>query len=282
MADATTADAFDASDQPRARTAGERWKILRNAITIALPPAIFLVLLILAWDLLSRAGLIPSYILPSPTAIGYEFVANWHVLLKHATATTIEAVSGFLIGNIAAVVIAGLLTMSPILKEAFFPYALISRAIPIVVFTPVFVVMLGRGLPPILAIVSFSVYFPTFLNMMRGLNSVDADYDELLHTLSATPLQRLRLIQFPASMPFLFAALKVSASGAFISAVVTEWIGANIGLGYLVTDEAQYFKLPTMWAAIFTAAGLTLVLLGLVTLLERVLWRWTGTAKDLG
>ena len=69
---------------------------------------------------------------------------------------------------------------------------------------------------------------------------------------------------------------------AFISAVVTEWIGASVGLGYLVTDAAQYFKLPLMWAAIFTAAGLTLVLLGLVTLLERVLWRWTGTAKDLG
>jgi NitT/TauT family transport system permease protein len=141
--------------------------------------------------------------------------------------------------------------------------------------------VLGRGLPPILAIVSFSVYFPTFLNMMRGLNSVDADYEELLHTLSATPFQRLRLIQFPASMPFLFAALKVSASGAFIAAVVTEWIGASAGLGYLIVDASQYFRLSTMWAAIFTAAGLTLALLGIVTLLERLLWRWTGTAGEL-
>jgi NitT/TauT family transport system permease protein len=208
-------------------------------------------------------------------------MTNSRVLLKHATATTTEAICGFVIGNLSAIAGAALLTSTPVLKDAFFPFALISRAIPIVVFTPLVVVLLGRGFPPILAIVSFSVYFPTFINMMRGLNAVDVDYEELLHTLSATRLQRLRLIQFPASMPFLFAALKVSASAAFISAVVTEWIGASAGLGYLVTDAAQYFRLATMWAAIFSAAGLTLALLGVVTLCERLLWRWTGTAREI-
>jgi NitT/TauT family transport system permease protein len=201
--------------------------------------------------------------------------------LKHASATTLEAVSGFFVGNSVAVLLAALFTMSPPLKEAFLPYALMSRAVPIVVFTPLFVVLLGRGLPPIIAIVSFAVYFPTFLNMMRGLEAVDVDCRELLHTLSATPLQRLKLIEFPAAMPYLFAAMKVSASGAFISALVTEWIGANTGLGYLVVVSSQFFKLPTMWASIFTSALLTLALLGLVTLCERALWRWTGLAREL-
>ncbi len=282
MSDATVSDEFanSAASKALARS-GERRKKLKDGIVAVLPPVAFLVVILVAWDLLSASGAIPNYIIPSPGVIGHEFAANSRVLLKHATATTTEAVLGFLIGNFAAIVGASILTMVPLLKDAFFPYALLSRAIPIVVFTPLVVVLLGRGLPPILAIVSFSVYFPTFLNMMRGLNSVDVDYEELLHTLSATPMQRLRLIQFPASMPFLFAALKVSASAAFISAVVTEWIGASAGLGYLVTDAAQYFKLATMWAAIFTAAGLTLVLLGIVALLERLLWRWTGTAREL-
>lgn len=278
MSDGTATDDLTA---PGFDTTGERWAKLRSAIAGIVPPLAFLVLILVAWDVLSDRGIIPSYILPSPGAIGHEFTANTRVLLKHASATTIEALIGFLIGNCAAIAAASLLTMVPPLKDAFFPFALMSRAIPMVVFTPLFVVLLGRGLPPILAIVSFSVYFPTFLNMMRGLNSVDVDYEELLHTLSATPLQRLRLIQLPASMPYLFAALKVSASAAFISAVVTEWIGASVGLGYLVVDASQYFKLPTMWAAIFTSAGLTLVLLALVTLLERLLWRWTGTAREL-
>ena len=180
---------------------GETGKRLRGFIASVLPAAILLVVIIVLWSVLSDAGIIPNYILPTPGAIGHEFTANSRVLIKHASATILEALSGFLIGNIVAILMSSLLTMNGWLKDAFFPFALLSRAIPIVVFTPVAIVMLGRGLPPILAIVSFSVYFPTFLNMMRGLNSVDADYEELLHTLSATPLQRLRLIQFPASMP---------------------------------------------------------------------------------
>ena len=258
------------------------WGSAGRLASVVAPPAVFIVLLVTLWAVLSAAGIIPSFILPSPAAIGQEFANHWPVLIKHAGATSLEALTGFLIGNVAAIVIASLLTMVPVLKDAFFPYALMSRAVPMVVFMPLFMVLLGRGLPPILAIVSFSVYFPTFLNMMRGLNSVDVDYEELLHTLSATPWQRLRLIQLPASMPYLFAALKVSASASFIAALVTEWIGATVGLGYLVVVSGQFFKLPQLWAAIFSAAMLTLLLLGLVTLLERLLWRWTGSAKDIG
>ena len=265
----------------RGRAWGDRGGRALRALLALLPPAVLLIGIVTLWGVLSAYGLIPSYILPSPAAIGHEVETNWHVLLKHASATTLEAISGFLIGNTVAVIVAALFTMSPALKDAFLPYALMSRAVPIVVFTPLFVVLLGRGLPSIIAIVSFVVYFPTFLNMMRGLDAVDVDYRELLHTLSATPLQRLRLIEFPAAMPYLFAALKVSASGAFISALVTEWIGANTGLGYLVVVSSQFFKLPTMWAAIFTSALLTLALLGVVTLCERSLWRWTGLAKEL-
>jgi NitT/TauT family transport system permease protein len=284
MADSTIPARFGgtvAESRPARRSRALELNTLGPLLGMVLPPVLFVVALIAAWAILSAYGLIPNYILPSPSAIAHEFATNYRVLWKHANATSLEAVSGFLIGNLAAILISSLLTISPILKDTFFPYALISRAIPIIVFTPLVVVLLGRGLPPILAIVSFSVYFPTFLNMMRGLNSVDVDYEELLFTLSASRLQRLRLIQFPASMPYLFAALKVSASGAFISALVTEWIGASTGLGYLVVVSSQYFKLPTMWAAIFTSALLTLALLGLVTLLERVLGRWTGTAKVL-
>lgn len=254
---------------------------LRHQASLILPPLLLIIALIVSWALLSAAGVIPAYLLPHPATIAAEFVNNNEVLLRHASATTTEALAGFVIGNVAAIIAAGLLSSSPLLRDAFYPYALISRAVPLIVFTPVVVVMLGRGLPPIIAIVSFSVYFPTFLNMMRGLKSPELDQYELLYTLSATPLQRLRMVEFPASMPYLFAALKVSASSAFISALVTEWIGANTGLGYLVVVSGQYFKLPILWAAIFTSAALTLALLGLVHLAEHALARYTAATPDL-
>jgi NitT/TauT family transport system permease protein len=225
---------------------------------------------------------VPFYIIPGPQQIAAEFVNNNAVLLKHATRTSLEALSGFAIGNIVAIVMAVLLTWSTPLKETIYPYALLTRAVPIIVFTPVIVVLLGRGLPPIIFTVALTVYFPTFLNMMRGLRSADAEYHETLHTLSATRVQRLWLVDFPSSMPYLFAALKISASGAFISALVTEWIGSNVGLGYLVVVSGQYFKLGMLWAAIFTASFLTLALLGIVTSAEKLLGRWTASAEDVG
>ncbi|SON53919.1 putative aliphatic sulfonates transport permease protein SsuC [Hartmannibacter diazotrophicus] len=255
--------------------------MLRPLLAV-LPPVAFLAGLVALWALLSAYGLIPAFVLPGPAAVGEVFVTQGHVLLRHAIATGSEALSGFVIGNIAAVLAACLLGFSQPLKDMFYPYALASRAIPIIVFTPVFVVVLGRGIAPIIGIVSFSVYFPTFLNMIRGLKSADADYYEMLHTFSASPLQRLRMIEFPAAMPYLFAALKVSASSAFISALVSEWIGANAGLGYLVVVSGQYFRLPLMWAAIFTAAAMTLTLLGLVHLAEHRLSRYTAHAPEMG
>jgi NitT/TauT family transport system permease protein len=253
---------------------------LRSLAGMVLPPSLCLAALVLLWAVGSSTGLIPFYFLPAPQAVALEFVNNTEVLVRHGTATLTEALTGFVIGNVAAVVAAAVLSSAPALRDMFYPYAIVSRAIPIIVFAPVVVVLLGRGYPPIIAIVSFTVYFPTFLNMMRGLAAVDADLDELLHTFSASRRQRLFLVSFPTAVPYAFAALKVSASSCFISALVTEWIGANVGLGYLVVVSSQYFKLASMWAAIFTSAGLTLTLLGLVHGAEHLLGRYTAAAPE--
>ncbi len=246
-----------------------------------LPPALFVAALVGLWGVLSAVGVIPRYILPAPGAILDEFVKNHAVLTKHALTTVGEALAGFVIGNAAAVAMAIAFSYSALLKDAFYPFALISRAVPIIAFTPLLVIVLGRGLPPVIAVVAIAVYFPAFLNMMRGLASADVEYHEMLHTLSASRWQRLKIVDWPASLPFLFAALKVSASAAFIAAIVAEWIGANQGLGYLVVISSQYFKLPTLWAAIIVAAVLTLLLLAIVVIVERLLHRWTATATEL-
>ncbi|SHG28527.1 NitT/TauT family transport system permease protein [Kaistia soli DSM 19436] len=270
----------DAGATERSESARTRPQI-NVPLGLILPPALFVIALVGLWAVLSATGVIPRYILPAPDAILNEFIRNYPVLTKHALATMGEAVAGFLIGNIVAVVMAILFSYSGLLKDAFYPFALISRAIPIIAFTPLLVIVLGRGQPPVIAVVSIAVYFPAFLNMMRGLASADVDYHEMLHTLSASRWQRLRIVDWPASLPYLFAALKVSASIAFISALVAEWIGANQGLGYLVVISSQYFKLPTLWAAIIVAAVLTLLLLAIVVILERLLHRWTATAAEL-
>jgi NitT/TauT family transport system permease protein len=246
----------------------------QNAISVLLPPGVLVVVIVGVWAWMSAHGIIPNYLLPPPLVLLKALVANASELLRHGTATTMEAVGGFAIGSLLGVGAAILLASSRWLRQCFFPLALASQAVPIAAITPLIVLLIGRGLPSILTVVSIAAFFPMLINMTRGLREADIGYHELLHSLSATSAQRLRMIELPAALPYMFAALKVSASAAFITAIVGEWIGSNVGLGYLIVISGQYFKIPALWAAVVVTAVLTLLLVGLVTLAERWAMPW--------
>ncbi len=246
----------------------------RSLLTVIAPPGALAIAIIAAWAWMSAHGVIASYLLPAPLVLLKALGTNASVLLRHGTATTMEALGGFTLGSLLGIAAAILLAASQRLRQCFFPLALASQAVPIAAITPLIVLLIGRGLPAILTVVSIAAFFPMLINMTRGLREADIGYHELLHSLSASATQRLRMIEFPAALPYLFAALKVSASAAFITAIVGEWIGSNVGLGYLIVISGQYFKIPTLWAAVTVTAGLTLLLVGLVTLAERLAMPW--------
>ena len=166
------------------------------------------------------------------------------------------------------------LSLSRGLRESLFPFALASQAVPIAAITPLIVLLAGRGAPAILTVVAISAFFPMLINATRGLGAADAECHELLHSLAASRAQRLRLVELPGALPYVFAALKIGAASSFITAMVGEWIGSNVGLGYLVVISGQYFKVPLLWAAIVTTSALTLLFVGLVTSVERFATPW--------
>jgi NitT/TauT family transport system permease protein len=271
---------------------GERAAIHRRAgwlresagagLALVLPPALCAALLLAAWAYLTGRGIIPRYLLPSPQAIGKELTTHTAVLARHAGVTLEEALGGFAIGNAAAVALSLVFAWSAPVRRALYPLALATRAVPIVAVTPLLVIAFGYGIAPIVAVVAISVYFPTLLNMVRGLQSADVEYQELLHVLSASRLQRLCLIELPASLPYLFAALKVGASTAFISAIVGEWIGSGRGLGFLIVESGYHFRLATLWSAVAIAGLLTLLTIGLVGGVERLAVRGRPPAVGAG
>jgi NitT/TauT family transport system permease protein len=246
----------------------------QNALSVLLPPGLLVAVVLAIWAWMSAHGVIPSYLLPAPLALLEALGTNASELVRHGTATTMEALGGFTLGSLLGVAVAILLASSQWLRQCFFPLALASQAVPIAAITPLIVLLIGRGLPSILTVVSIAAFFPMLINMTRGLREADIGYHELLHSLSAGPMQRLRMIELPAALPYMFAALKVSASASFITAIVGEWIGSNVGLGYLIVISGQYFKIPALWAAVVVAAALTLSLVGLVTLAERWAMPW--------
>jgi NitT/TauT family transport system permease protein len=246
----------------------------QNALSVLLPPGLLVAVVLAIWAWMSAHGVIPSYLLPAPLALLEALGTNASELVRHGTATTMEALGGFTLGSLLGVAVAILLASSQWLRQCFFPLALASQAVPIAAITPLIVLLIGRGLPSILTVVSIAAFFPMLINMTRGLREADIGYHELLHSLSAGPMQRLRMIELPAALPYMFAALKVSASASFITAIVGEWIGSNVGLGYLIVISGQYFKIPTLWAAVVVTGVLTLLLVGLVTLAERLAMPW--------
>jgi ABC-type nitrate/sulfonate/bicarbonate transport system permease component len=244
----------------------------------AVPPLAGLILIFALWQALSDLSVIKAYVLPSPAAIAAAIADNAAVLARHGLRTTEEAVLGFVLGNIAGIALAMLFVYSRLARRSLYPLALVSRAVPIVAIVPVLVLWLGQTMSPRIFIAAVIVFFPTLINMVRGLRAVDVEVGELLDSLSATPWQRLIKVRLPASLPYLFAALKIGAASCFIGAVVAEWVGANVGLGYLIVVSEYEFRVPEMWAAIAVAALLTLALFGLVGAAERRAMPWRSRA----
>jgi NitT/TauT family transport system permease protein len=179
-------------------------------------------------------------------------------------------VIGSFLGGILAVVIVD----SDLSKRTVYPLAMASNAIPIVAISPALILALGDGMAPKICVTAFLVFFPMLVNGLRGLQSVDTQVGELMFTFSATRWQRLRLVRLPASLPFVFSALRLSACACFVAAIVSEWVSADRGLGYLIVYESSQYNTAKVWAAVMTGTMPSIVVYFSVALAERYVLRF--------
>jgi NitT/TauT family transport system permease protein len=257
---------------------GERVILVLQRI---IPPLLIICAVLGIWEAAGRWFGLPDYILPAPSKIWAAFFANPAVFSRHAPITILEALLGFMIGNTVAILLAIAFVHSVTIERAVYPMAVGMRSIPFVALSPILIIWMGQGLAPKVTIAALVSFFPTLVNTVRGLRSVDREAFELMHTLSATRWQVLWQLRWPSATPFVFAALKISAAGTVLGAVVAEWIGADRGLGYLVVMSTYEFRIPLLWAVIAVTSTLALTLFGLVILAEK-LFSYRGTSDDGG
>jgi NitT/TauT family transport system permease protein len=246
-----------------------------------LPPLVIIAAVMGGWEAASQWFGLPDYILPAPSRIWGAFIANPALFTKHAPITILEAAIGFVIGNSIAIFLAIAFVHSRTVERAIYPMAVGMRSIPFVALAPILIIWMGHGLAPKVTIAALVSFFPTLVNMVRGLRSVDREAFELMHTLSATRWQVLWKLRWPSATPFLFSALKISAAGTVLGAVVAEWIGSDRGLGYLVVMSTYEFRIPLLWAVIAVTSTLALTLFGMVIVAEHYL-SYKGTSDDGG
>jgi ABC-type nitrate/sulfonate/bicarbonate transport system permease component len=247
---------------------------LRNRALAIGGPAMVTLCIVVLWQAATQSGWVNQLVLPGPRATLAAFAADGPELAGNALVTTIEAVTGMIVGNLIGLILAVLFVHSQLSRRTIYPLAMAAKAVPIVAVAPALIIWLGNGMAPKILVTVFLVFFPMLVNAMRGLRSADADLHELLYSLSATRWQALWMVRLPASMPYVFSALKLSACACFVSAIVSEWIASDRGLGYLIVFAESQFRTDEVWAAVLVGTVLSMVMVGLVVMLERLTVPW--------
>ncbi|HTB36524.1 MAG TPA: ABC transporter permease subunit, partial [Reyranella sp.] len=151
-----------------------------------LPVAAVIVFLLVWWQAVEIFDIKP-FIAPSPLAVAEVLYTRFDMLMTNLLPTAIESVSGFLLGNLAAISLAAAFVYRKTMEEALFPIAVMVNTIPVVAKAPILVLLLGNGMEPKIAIAAIICFFPTLVNMTRGLRDVRSEQLELMRVLSATP-----------------------------------------------------------------------------------------------
>lgn len=245
-----------------------------------MPAILAIVGCILLWQLIVWGFSIPTFMAPSPVAVLYAFQENAAILWTNLLPTLLEAALGFVFGNLVAVLLAVWFVYSPLAEKAFYPIAVIIKSIPIIALAPILVLLVGNGIAPKIIIAGLICFFPTLVNMVQGLKSTSPAMLDLMRVLSASNSEIFWKVRLPASLPFLFAALKIAATSSVMGAIVAEWIGSSYGLGALIIEATYNFRSPLLYATVVIAATLAVLLFFAVSLVERKVIRWKPTAHD--
>jgi NitT/TauT family transport system permease protein len=237
-------------------------------------PVLVIAVLVLVWDIGIRLFAVPAYVVPPPASVGEALVRERARLLDNAMPTVIESVGGFALGNLVAIAAALAFVHSKALERALYPVAVGVRTLPIVAIAPIFVLLLGNGYAPKIAIAALITFFPTLVNMVEGLESADPQALELMHVLSASKTEIFRYVRWPSSLPYLFSAMRIASTSSVLGALVAEWIGTNKGLGYLIVLTTYDFRTALLYAAMVVTSAIALAFFFLVSLVEWFLVRW--------
>jgi NitT/TauT family transport system permease protein len=229
--------------------------------------------ILLLWQFLVPAMGVPPFIVPTPAKVALKLVSDAGLLAANALPTAIESVAGFAIGNLVAVLLAVVFVYSRRVRAAYFPVVLFFNTIPILALAPIIVLIFGLGMLPKIVIAAVICFFPTLVNMIRGLEMPSRSEFDLFRVLSASPFETFWRLRVPRSLPLLFTSLKIASTTCVIGAIVGEWIGANQGLGALIIQSTFNYQTDRLYAAVFISSFLGLLFFGIVSLAERLVMR---------
>jgi NitT/TauT family transport system permease protein len=240
-------------------------------------------------DLVTRTLNEERPVLPSPHQVAQELYKTT-VLMKptskrslvfHGWVTLSSTLLGFLMGTVLGIVLAVAIVHSRTLSRSLMPWVIASQTIPILAIAPMVIVVLASvgltGLFPKSIISTYLSFFPVTVGMVKGLRSPDPIHLDLLRTYSASRAQIFWKLRWPASVPFLFASMKVAIAISLVGAIVGELpTGAVAGLGARLLTGSYYGQTVQIWSALIAAAAMAAVLVTIVGIANNIVLRRMG------
>lgn len=246
-----------------------------------LAPLGTILFVIALWQLIASLGLISPILLPPPVAVASALskaLADGS-LLKHAATTLEEMLVGLCVGVGFGLTLGYVIAKAPLLESLLSPLIVAFQSTPIVAYAPLLVIWFGTGVTGKIITTAIIVFFPTLVNTIAGIRSLESSLSDLFRSLRASRWQTFRHLELPAALPIILAGLKTSSTLAVIGAVVGEFVSARYGLGALVIAARSRYDTPLVIVSALTMTTFALALYSLVAYIEwRVLaWRRRST-----
>jgi len=245
--------------------------IYEVAVPLLATAAVFLL-----WEGICQTFKVPAYLIPAPSQVWTDTMAIGPTVFGHTLATLKTVLLGFAFSIAVSLPLAVLLTASPAIAGAVYPFLVWTQSIPKVALAPILVVVLGSNELPRVVITVLVAFFPLVISMATGLMSVPPELIELSRACKASKWSELWRIRLPYAIPFIFAGLKVAVSLSVVGAVVAEFVNADAGLGFLIVTSTAFFKVPVAFGALIILSVMGVVLFQIVVIVERVFFPWSS------
>jgi NitT/TauT family transport system permease protein len=245
-----------------------------NLVNRATTPLIYIVLLAL-WEVVVDRLKVPAWILPAPSAI-FEAAVKWAPeLAQNSWVTLRETVVGFVLAIAASLPLAILISLNPLARKLIYPILLGLQSVPKVAVAPLVILWFGLSEWPKIIVVVLVCFFPILVNLVAGLEAVPKTMLDLMRSLGASPHVVFRRLRVPVALPHFFTGCKVAVTFAVIGAVISEFVAAQDGLGYLILISTAQSQTPLAFAAIALLTVLSIALFHGIEFIEKRVVDWT-------
>ncbi len=230
--------------------------------------------LLLVWELSCIGFGVQEIVLPRPTRIFEVMVYRADILLRFCLETLWTTMAGFFLAIVFGLLLGLAVGASPFVYAGLYPLLIAFNAVPKVAIVPILMIWLGVGALPAIITAFVISFFPIVVNVATGLATIEPELQDVMRSLGASRWDTLTKIGIPRTMPYLFGSLKVAITLAFIGSVISETVGGNRGIGFLMLSAGARNDTATTFAGLFAIAIMGVLMYAVCALIERRMTRW--------